>query len=72
LDPNDLFASKLSAWRPKDQLFLRAMLRRRLARPDLVRERIETLSVPKSFRMEMVEILEKLTAAPKRTKKTVS
>lgn len=63
LDPNDLFASKLAAWRPKNQLFLGAMLRRKLARPEVVRERIDELSVSISHRVEICERLDKLLAA---------
>jgi hypothetical protein len=33
LEPHDLFVSKLVAWREKDQLFLAAMLRHKLAKP---------------------------------------
>jgi hypothetical protein len=62
LDPNDLFASKLAASRPKDQLFLRVMLRRKLARPDIVRLRISELSVPGSHRREIFAALDKLLA----------
>ena len=63
LDPNDLFASKLAAWRDKDQTFLRAMLRRKFARPEIVRRRIAGLPVSKSHRLELVEALDKLAAA---------
>ncbi|MGH7863900.1 MAG: DUF6036 family nucleotidyltransferase, partial [Candidatus Binataceae bacterium] len=48
LEPHDLFASKLVAGREKDILFLRAMLRHKLVKVSLVRERIAGLSVPVS------------------------
>ena len=62
LDPNDLFASKLAAWREKDRQFLRAMLRRKLARPGIVKRRIEELPVSSSHRSELAELLVKLAA----------
>jgi hypothetical protein len=62
LDPNDLFASKLAAWRDKDRQFLRAMLRRKFARPEIVRLRIEDLPVSKSHRLGLAEALDELVA----------
>ena len=62
LDPNDLFASKLAAWRDKDRQFLRAMLRRKFARPEIVRLRIEDLPVSKSHRLGLAESLDELVA----------
>ena len=62
LDPNDLFASKLAAWREKDRQFLRAMLRRKLARPGIVKRRIAKLPVSPSHRLELAELLAKLAA----------
>jgi hypothetical protein len=62
LDPNDLFASKLAAWRNKDQQFLQAMLRHGFAKPNLVRRRIRELPVSSSVRLELVEFLDRLAA----------
>src|ERR1039457_2285746 len=58
LEPNDLFASKLAAGRDKDQKFLRAMLRHKFAKPDIVRRRIPGLPVSKPHRLELVEALD--------------
>ena len=63
LEPNDLFASKLAAWREKDQKFLRAMLRHKLARPEIVLSRIEDLPVSESHRNEMKELTMDLVQA---------
>ena len=62
LDPNDLFASKLSAARSKDRPFLCAMLRHKLIRPNIVKLRIETLPVSPSYRLELAETLDKLVS----------
>lgn len=62
LDPNDLFASKLAAWRAKDRKFLSAMLRRKLVKLKAIRQRIDDLPVPNSHRKEFFEWLDKLTA----------
>ena len=62
LEPNDLFASKLAAGRDKDQKFLRAMLRHKFAKPDIVRRRIPGLPVSKPHRLELVEALDTLVA----------
>ncbi len=62
LDPNDLFASKLAAWREKDRQFLRAMLRRKFARPGIVRRRIGELPVSSSHRLELTQLLAELVA----------
>ena len=67
LDPNDLFAAKLAAWRPKDQLFLTAMLRHKFARPALVKERIIDLPVNAARKNEMFVVLEQLVADHRRT-----
>jgi len=53
LEPNDLFVAKIAAWRPKDQQFLRAMLRHKFAKPSIVLKRIKELPVPQSQLHEM-------------------
>lgn len=63
LEPNDLFASKLAAWRNKDKKFLTAMLRRKFAQPKVVRQRIDHLPVANSRRFELIKALAKLTMA---------
>ena len=63
LAPDDLFASKLAAWRPKDQPFVHAMLRRSLTRPEIVRERIQELPVSSAHRAEMLVTLDKIVTA---------
>jgi hypothetical protein len=62
LDPSDLFASKLAAWRGKDQLFLAAMLRHKLARPAAVRKRITGLPVSDSRKNQLVAALNQLVS----------
>jgi hypothetical protein len=71
LDPNDLFASKLAAWREKDRQFLRAMLRRKLVRIGIVKRRIGELPVSSSHRLELAELLVKLAAELQPQKKTL-
>jgi hypothetical protein len=44
LEPADLAVSKLAARRPKDIEFVRIMLRERLARPEVLHERIDSIS----------------------------
>lgn len=53
LEPHDLFGSKLVAWREKDQQFLRAMLKHKLAKPLIVFSRIADLPVSPSRREEL-------------------
>lgn len=62
LEPHDLFVSKLVAWREKDQLFLRAMLKHKLAKPLIVFNRIEDLPVSPARRMELRQQTEQLIA----------
>ncbi len=71
LDPNDLFASKLAAWRLKDQPFLRAMLRHQFANSKIVRKRVADLPVSSSHRSESFEILDRLVAEFEAEKKTI-
>ena len=63
LDPHDLFASKLAAWRGKDRDFLSAMLRRKLVKPNVVLTRIENLPVPKALRSDMKKLARQLVQA---------
>ncbi len=60
LEPHDLFASKLAAWREKDQQFLRAMLKHKLAKPKVVMARITDLPVSASRREELNRFLQEL------------
>lgn len=62
LEPHDLFASKLVAWREKDQQFLRAMLRHKFAKPASVLQRIEDLPVAPSRRAELKQLVAELVA----------
>ncbi len=62
LEPHDLFASKLVAWREKDQLFLRAMLKHKLAKPSIVINRIADLPVSASRRAALKQLLTELVA----------
>lgn len=66
LDPHDLFASKLAVWRAKDQQFLAAMLRHKLARPAVVRKRIADLPVAASRKHELTAALEQLVSETRR------
>ncbi len=74
LEPHDLFASKLVAWREKDQQFLRAMLKHSLARPKLVVERITDLPISASRREELNQRLQGLItdqrASQRKSRKT--
>ena len=70
LEPNDLFASKLSAWRDKDQQFLRAMLRHKLVKPEIVLSRIEDLPVAESRRAEMKKLTAELVKELKSEKRS--
>jgi hypothetical protein len=62
LEPNDLFVSKLVAWREKDQQFLRAMLKHKLAKPMVVLNRIEDLPISSARRKELKRLVEELVA----------
>ena len=66
LEPHDLFASKLVAWREKDQQFLRAMLRHKLARRAIVLRRIDELPVSPSRREELRQLVAELAAEQRR------
>ena len=67
LDPHDLFAAKLAAWREKDQQFLRAMLRHKFAKPAIVRQRVAELPATTAHKTEMLAALEQLVAEHRRT-----
>src|SRR5712671_4995574 len=62
LEPHDLFVSKLFAWREKDQLFLKCMLRHKLAKPAVVLQRIADLAIPASGKQELGGLLKQLVA----------
>lgn len=66
LDPHDLFAAKLAAWRPKDQLFLAAMLRHKFAKPAVVKNRVAELPVNAAHKKEMLAALEQLVTEHRR------
>lgn len=70
LEPHDLFVSKLVAWREKDRLFLSGMLRHRLARPAMVRNRIEDLPVSSSSKKKLCAILDQLVSETKARRRT--
>ncbi|MBI3879251.1 MAG: hypothetical protein HY301_04205 [Verrucomicrobia bacterium] len=74
LNPNDLFASKLAAWREKDQVFLAGMLRLKLAKPKLVMERIAELPISPTRRDELngliAELVEKMHAKKRKRRKS--
>jgi hypothetical protein len=61
-----LFAAKLAAWRPKDQLFLAAMLRHKFAKPAVVKKRVAELPVSVAQKNEMLAALAQLVAANRR------
>src|SRR2546421_7879824 len=63
LEPHDLFVSKLVAWREKDQLFLKAMLRHKFAKPGLVLRRIADLAVPESQRRQLISQLNEMVVS---------
>ena len=64
LEPHDLFASKLVAWRDKDQIFLK---------PAIVRQRINDLPLGKVQKADLRVALDQLIAncrAEQRKKRT--
>ena len=69
LEPHDLFASKLVAWREKDQQFLRAMLKHKLAKPKVVANRIKDLPVSASRHEELKRYLEELLTGQRASQK---
>jgi hypothetical protein len=60
LEPHDLFVAKLVAWREKDILYLRAMLRHGFAKPRIVLERIGDIPFPPRRKEEFVSRLNEL------------
>lgn len=71
LEPHDLFVSKLVAWREKDQLFLRAMLKHKFAKATIVRHRIEDLPISTTRREELTSLVKELVAQT-RSRRTTS
>jgi len=71
LEPHDLFVSKLVAGREKDLVFLRAMLRHKLARTTLVNRRMEHLPVSAADKQEMTEALKRLVAESRPARKAL-
>jgi hypothetical protein len=69
LDPADLFATKLVAWRGKDRQFLAVMLKHDLVRPPVVLKRIEDLPVSPRQRVELKHQLEQLVAVARANQK---
>ena len=71
LAPHDRFVSKLVAWREKDQQFLRAMLKHKLARPKLVANRLEDLPVSSAdqavLKMHAEELVAQLRAISRKS-----
>lgn len=66
LAPEDLFAAKLAAWRPKDQLFLAAMLRHKFAKPAVVKKRVAELPVSAVRKKAMIASLDHLVRENRR------
>ena len=62
LEPHDRFASKLVAWREKDQQFLRSMLKHKLAKLRIVVNRIGDLPVSASRRADLKPLVAELVA----------
>jgi hypothetical protein len=54
LDPHDLAVSKLAAGRPKDWLFVSAMLANDLVNPQTVQERLMQTALPNTQRQRLV------------------
>src|SRR5258706_12026093 len=73
LEPHDLFVSKLVAWREKDQQFLRAMLKHKLAKPRIIRARIGELPLSQAEREQLCArtegLLVELRASRHKTRK---
>ena len=68
LEPHDLFVSKLVAGREKDRVFLRAMLRHKLARAALTSRRIEHLPVSTDEKQDMIKASKRLVAESRATR----
>lgn len=62
LEPHDLFTSKLEAGREKDVKFLRAMLKHKLVKPAIVRQRVQELPVSDARRKALLPALSQLVA----------
>jgi hypothetical protein len=61
IEPHDLAASKLAAFRDKDRDYVRILLQKRLIRPTTLMTRIRTLEIPEIVRGRLLEWV-KLTA----------
>ena len=72
LEPHDLFVSKLVAWREKDQQFLRAMLKHKLAKPPIILNRIEDLPVATDRRSEFKRQTDALVAELRTNRKKLA
>jgi hypothetical protein len=68
LEAHDLFVSKMVAWREKDQLYLAAMLRHKLAKVAVILTRIEELPVSNSEKQELTKRLQHLNALKRRNR----
>ena len=62
LEVHDLAVSKLVAGREKDIAFIAALLRHKLAAPELVRERLAQTSLPESSRIAASDRLHRLAS----------
>ena len=62
LEPHDLFASKLVAWRDKDRQFLRAMLKHKFAKPPIALSRVDDLPIAPSRQEELKSRIADLVA----------
>jgi hypothetical protein len=72
LDPNDLFIAKLVAWRPKDQLFLIAMLRHKFTKPSAVLKRLETSGFSGANIKELRQCLDELHRQSRKTNRKLT
>jgi hypothetical protein len=73
LEPHDLFVSKLVAWRDKDQIFLKGMLRHKFGKPAIVRQRINDLPIADVQKKDLRVAFDELIAncrAEQRKKRT--
>ena len=67
LDVHDLAVSKLAAGREKDLEYLKALLRHRLAKPDLIASRLAATAIDRAARDACERRLKAITAAASRT-----
>lgn len=64
LEPHDLAASKLAAWREKDREFVGALIDFGLIKCAVLRERIETLPVLPTLRRRLLKWIDTVEATP--------